>query len=186
MTQNTGHSLATHWTLDTHSGDTHSISLPPNSQGDQPTLQKGHYGQPQLDFRAGLLGNGAQPHIHGDLLQVLDPEQMPREGTFRERVAAMSKVPLVEKLYCYAHGQHCHALDPSDVEFSGLPCEENSRCNTKRRYMEGRFGDLYGAWARRHGYLKNTAHHFRKNTEDPCWNTDFSLYFVVYTTPWLP
>ena len=126
-----------------------------------------------------------QPHIHGDLLQVLDPEQMPREGTFRERVAAMSKVPLVEKLYCYAHGQHCHALDPSDVEFSGLPCEENSRCNTKRRYMEGRFGDLYGAWARRHGYLK-TRLIILENTEDPCWNIDFSLYFVVYTTPWLP
>lgn len=37
-----------------------------------------------------------------------------------------------------------------DFDFSGLPCEENSRCNPKRRFLNGRFSNLYAVWAKRH------------------------------------
>ncbi len=108
----------------------------------------------------------ACPCVHGDLCQVVDQDQLPNEmESFHERATKIATIPLLSHQWCFAHNAYCGATEPCDVEFSGLPCEENSRCNVNRKFMAGRFGTLYGIWAARHRRLQ-TRLIILENTED--------------------
>lgn len=106
------------------------------------------------------------PHIHGDLCEQMASEDLPTRGSFKQRVAQVTSSRLRTTQFCYSHGEFCRTLKQSDIEFSGLPCEENSRCNTKRKFMEGRFSNLYAVWAHRHNTLQ-TPLIILENTPEP-------------------
>lgn len=108
------------------------------------------------------------PHIHGDLREHIPPEALPQTGTFRDRVEQVNAAPLLDKQYCYTHRCYCSSLKETDLEMSGLPCEENSRANTRRRFFEGRFSNLYAIWSRRQRKL-GTKLIILENTEET-WN----------------
>ena len=108
------------------------------------------------------------PHVHGDLVEHIPPEARPHRGTFRERVEQVNAAPLLDRQYCYTHRCYCTSLKETDLEMSGLPCEENSRANTRRRFFEGRFSNLYAIWAKRHRKL-GTKLIILENTEET-WN----------------
>lgn len=103
------------------------------------------------------------PHVYGDVLDLV-PDR-PKDGSFRERAQQIFTKPIVKKQHCYTHGDSCNAMRCSDIDMSGLPCEENSRQNFRRKYMEGRFGDLYITWAHRHRMLQ-TPLIILENTEE--------------------
>ena len=96
------------------------------------------------------------PHIHGDLVEQVQHDQVLNwgKGSFAETVEAVRGMPLKSHQYCFSHGEECFSARASDIEFSGLPCEENSRANFKRQYMEGRYRTVYAAWSQRHAVLK--------------------------------
>lgn len=97
------------------------------------------------------------PCVHGDFTLQVPSENLPSEGTFFDRVDAISSSPLVENQYCFTHGRDCPTRSQfagSDLDFSGLPCEENSRANTKRKFLSGRFANLYAIWGKRHKTMK--------------------------------
>ena len=109
------------------------------------------------------------PHIHGDMTQQIPGGLMPTEGTCIEKTEALRSVPLVQPQYCYTHGMECRTDGPDhmgDIDMSGLPCEENSRANVHRMFLNGRFKDLYATWARRHKHHK-TRLVILENTEVP-------------------
>ncbi len=70
----------------------------------------------------------------------------------------------------------------SDVEMAGLPCEENSRQNYQRKFMEGRFGNVYPVWAHRQKKQK-TSLIILENTEDLWFQ---SLAFFLITLDLIP
>ena len=41
-----------------------------------------------------------------------------------------------------------------DLDFSGLPCPDNSRCNPRRLFEEGFSGPVYAVWAQKHRRLR--------------------------------
>ena len=94
---------------------------------------------------------------------------MPEEGDFWSRVSEIENLPMKDHDWCYTHGCYCPAASPetaADVDFSGLPCEENSRCNINRQFLNGRFANVYAVWAKRHKKLK-TPLAILENTLDP-------------------
>ena len=91
--------------------------------------------------------------MHGDLLEQLSEEdrtELKQQSCFNDKIKKIQSMRLNEYQYCYSHGDYCKTTRADDIEFSGLPCEENSQANHNRKFMEGRFGDLYCTWAKRH------------------------------------
>jgi hypothetical protein len=123
------------------------------------------------------------PHVHGNLLQSVNDGDLPSEGDFKSRFDKISKLPLSKTMHCFTHGTECRVDTPDhagEVNFSGLPCEENSRCNAQRQFLNGRFANLYGCWARRHKVLR-TPLLILENTPDP----QYALVFF-YQLNWFP
>ena len=114
------------------------------------------------------------PHVHGDLCEVVDASQLlsTDQGTFKDHVEQSRSMTMKRHQFCFSHGMECETRRSGDVEFSGLPCEENSRCNAKRKFMEGRFKRLYSTWARRHTILE-TPLIVLENTEEPWIDSNF-------------
>ena len=52
--------------------------------------------------------------------------------------------------FCLTHGGHCSLMK----DMSGLPCEDNSRANCKRRFLHGNFGSVYLLWAKHHRAMR--------------------------------
>jgi len=97
------------------------------------------------------------PHVHGALLEQLSDEdrtKLKHQSCFKEKVKLVQSITLKDHQYCFSHGDYCKTTRGDDLEFSGLPCEENSQANHNRRFMEGRFGDPYCTWAKRHEILE--------------------------------
>jgi hypothetical protein len=114
------------------------------------------------------------PHVHGDLCEVVDASQLlsTDQGTFKDHVEQSRSMTMKRHQFCFSHGMECETRRSGDVEFSGLRCEENSRCNAKRKFMEGRFKRLYSTWARRHTILE-TPLIVLENTEEPWIDSNF-------------
>ena len=109
------------------------------------------------------------PHVHGDLCQSINSGILPQEGDFKHRNSQISELPLSRTQYCFTHGEHCRidaAEHAGEINFSGLPCEENSKANVNRKFLNGRFANLYSCWGRRHKVLR-TPLLILENTVDP-------------------
>ena len=48
------------------------------------------------------------------------------------------------------HSEACPVGSAVHLDFSGLPCPDNSRANRKRKFQEGDSGIVYITWAKRH------------------------------------
>ena len=95
------------------------------------------------------------PHVFGDMLKQVDFDPEAIAGrTFREKNAAIQNAPFVEQQYCFTHGMDCSCLVRSDLDFSGLPCQDNSRANFRRQFQEGRFNTCFMVWAKKHKALE--------------------------------
>ncbi|CAE7810994.1 unnamed protein product [Symbiodinium necroappetens] len=97
----------------------------------------------------------ALPHVHGDLTQQVPTGSLPASSLpFSEQQRVLQDLPLQGVQWCYTHSAMCSTRQRADVDFSGLPCQENSRANRLRQFFEGRFGPLYGTWAKSHKAAK--------------------------------
>ena len=123
-----------------------------------------------------------KPCLFGDMtLQVAHAR--PFKGTCLERFKAMEEVELAPSQWCYSHGQECPIntwRTCSDIDMSGLPCEENSRANVNRRFLDGRFSDLYALWAQRHRRLR-TPLVILENTPDAMWAFEVLCGYIWWT-----
>ena len=91
-----------------------------------------------------------EPCVFGDLLGLVASQELHSAGSFAERCAMADAAVLQGMQHCYTHGGLCSVLRPVHFDVSGLPCEDNSRANTKRKFQDGRFGGCYSAWCRHH------------------------------------
>ena len=97
----------------------------------------------------------ALPHVHGDLTQQVPTGSLPASSLpFSEQQRVLQHLPLQGVQWCYTHSAMCSTRQRADVDFSGLPCQDNSRANCRRQFLEGRFGPLYGTWAKSHKAAK--------------------------------
>ena len=106
-----------------------------------------------------------RPHIFGDLTQLVPAGCLPDEGTLGERRERIDSLPLQGVQWCYQHNCWCGCHKAGDLEFSGLPCQENSRANPKRRFLAGRFSNLYAVWSKHHRSVR-TPLIILENTEE--------------------
>ena len=65
--------------------------------------------------------------MHGDLSEQVNGVKDAPTGTLAEVAAEISNRKLVKSQFCFTHNEECKTRRKTDVEFSGLPCEENSR-----------------------------------------------------------
>ena len=94
------------------------------------------------------------PHIFGDIVEQVPRGSFDKSLPFADRRQQILDAPLATSQYCYAHGSRCSILQQSDVDMSGLPCQDNSRANFKRRFFEGPNGTCYAVWGKKHSELK--------------------------------
>ena len=116
------------------------------------------------------------PHVFGDMLEQVPKGTFHSGQTFCEKYAAAEKAWLQRSQFCYSHNQYC-AIPESDVDLSGLPCEDNSQCNINRLFFEGRNGPVYATYVKKHKRLR-TPLLIVENTPEPCqpdWRSDVFL-----------
>ena len=94
------------------------------------------------------------PCIFGDVLEQLPRGSIREVGTFFEKLDDVNRAHLQKVQYCFQHGQCCSAVRAVDVDVSGLPCQDNSRANIKRKLQDGRFVPVYMVWAKKHRHLR--------------------------------
>ena len=75
---------------------------------------------------------------------------LPQTATFEQQRAHADTAVLQGMQFCHSHRTLCSLLRPVDFDVSGLPCEDNSRANTKRKFQHGRFAGCYAAWCKYH------------------------------------
>ena len=120
-----------------------------------------------------------EPHVFGDLLGLVPSGSYSTEGDFATRQQAVDLADLSSSQFCRTHGGYCSVLKPVDFDCSGLPCEENSRANHKRKFMQGRFGDLYLVWAKYHRCMR-TPLLILENTPEPCKGVSICLSVCLF------
>lgn len=76
------------------------------------------------------------------------------DDDFATQAQSIDRAMMSTSQHCVTHGGHCTLLKPVDFDVSGLPCEENSRANCKRKYLQGRFGSLYLVWSKYHRTMR--------------------------------
>ena len=86
-------------------------------------------------------------------------------GCFTEKLTEVSRCFLQQVQYCHKHGRMCPTTSQVDLDVSGLPCQDNSRCNRKRKLEEGRYVPVYMVWAKKHKQMR-TALLILENTPD--------------------
>lgn len=74
--------------------------------------------------------------------------------SFEDNRAIIEQAHMHTHQYCFTHGEWCSLWDPVTIDFSGLPCEDNSRANRKRKFECGRFVPCYITWAKKHKALQ--------------------------------
>ena len=120
-----------------------------------------------------------EPHVFGDLLGLVPSGSYSTEGDFATRQQAVDLADLSSSQFCRTHGGYCSVLKPVDFDCSGLPCEENSRANHKRKFMQGRFGDLYLVWGKYHRCMR-TPLLILENTPEPCKGVSICLSVCLF------
>ena len=83
-----------------------------------------------------------EPHVFGDILEQVPKESIPESLDFFARRDVVQKLPLKKNQFCYSHGKNCQLPKAGevDIDVSGMPCQENSRINLNRLFMEGKNG----------------------------------------------
>ena len=105
------------------------------------------------------------PHSFGDIVGQIPNKNWAPGDSFLETAAAIRPQKLLEYQYCHVHGGACKSLESVDVDFSGLPCQHNSRANVARLKQDGPFADVYMTWAKKHTDLA-TPLVILENTQD--------------------
>ena len=73
--------------------------------------------------------------------------------TFAQKTVKINTAHLQKIQHCFTHNDTCELFSEdkdSDVDFSGLPCPDNSRANHNRQFEEGKTGPVYIVWAKKH------------------------------------
>ena len=119
-----------------------------------------------------VLGREASaPCMFGDmLLQIPDDVRAGLDACscFKERLNLIASRALRARQHCYSHNEKCPTMTPVDLDFSGLPCPDNSRGNPRRLYEEGSSGPIYAVWAQKHRRLR-TPLLILENVPDTRW-----------------
>ncbi|CAE7944053.1 unnamed protein product [Symbiodinium sp. KB8] len=93
------------------------------------------------------------PCIFGNILEQL-PETaaaaVSMEPDFTSKRRRVEGVTLCSHQRCFVHSEACPVGSAVHLDFSGLPCPDNSRANRKRKFQEGDSGIVYITWAKRH------------------------------------
>ena len=144
----------------------------------QATLDNHAWMQEWMDRRS------LEPHVFGDILEQVQKESIPERLDFFSRRDVVQTLPLKKKQFCYSHGQCCQLpkAGETDLDVSGLPCQENSRINVNRQFMEGKTGSVYLVWAKSNR-AKRTPLLILENTEEPLFQIHseyFSFSFHYY------
>ena len=71
-------------------------------------------------------------------------------GAFADKRRRLDGVTLNERQHCMTHNRDCPLNQFVHIDFSGLPCPDNSRANAKRKFEQGPSGILYLIWAKQH------------------------------------
>ena len=95
-----------------------------------------------------------QPHLFGSVTSQVPQISWSPEDPFLVKLQRIRAQDLLRHQFCYAHGAICNSFEPVDVDFSGLPCQENSRANSGRLFQDGRHSDIYVTWAKKHTVLQ--------------------------------
>ena len=91
-----------------------------------------------------------QPHVFDDVKAQL-PCSLDESASFKKRKIQCEQCGFKKKAFCHVHNKECSLEDPSDINISGLPCQDNSRANLKRKFfVKGQHGSVYLVWARKH------------------------------------
>ena len=107
------------------------------------------------------------PHVFSDVKGMVPEGSFNPDDDFATQAQSIDRAMMSTSQHCVTHGGHCTLLKPVDFDVSGLPCEENSRANCKRKYLQGRFGSLYLVWSKYHRTMR-TPLVILENTPESC------------------
>ena len=113
----------------------------------------------------------AKPCSFCDAMQQVPYGSIPEEGTFAQKLHAAKAAHLQGAQYCFEHGRMRPTCRPVQLDVSGLPCQDNSRANTKRKLQESDNNSIYIVWAKKHKQM-GTALLILENVPVTC-----ALYF---------
>ena len=89
--------------------------------------------------------------VFGDMLMQSSVDMETMVGkSFSEKIEAIRGAPFHTHQHCFAHGRQCSFWERVDLDCSGLPCQDNSKANAKRKFQEGRCAECYIVWAEKH------------------------------------
>ena len=108
----------------------------------------------------------AAPHVFSDLLEMVPKGSFQQGPDFEQRRESIDRAGISSSQFCVTHGGWCALLKPVDFDLSGLPCEENPQANHKRKFLHGRFGDVYLVWCKYHRSMRTPLVGL-ENTPDP-------------------
>ena len=108
-----------------------------------------------------------EPHVFGDIMEQL-PHGSVTDGTFHSKLRSVNNSHFQGLQFCFTHGHSCCTLEHVDLDISGLPCQDNSKANKKRKFEEGKFVPAYMVWAKKHKLL-GTPLIILENTPDSLW-----------------
>ena len=123
-----------------------------------------------------------EPHVFGDILEQVPKESIPESLDFFARRDVVQKLPLKKNQFCYSHGKNCQLPKAGevDIDVSGMPCQENSRINLNRLFMEGKTGSVYLVWAKSHR-RKKTPLLVLENTPESLFQFHSKYFFLQFS-----
>ena len=123
-----------------------------------------------------------EPHVFGDILEQVPKESIPESLDFFARRDVVQKLPLKKNQFCYSHGKNCQLPKAGevDIDVSGMPCQENSRINLNRLFMEGKTGSVYLVWAKSHRRKKKLHFLSSRILRNLCFNFIRSIFPAVF------
>ena len=71
-------------------------------------------------------------------------------GDFQAKRRRLTTEKLVRTQQCMTHAAACRCDRAVHIDFSGLPCPDNSKANRNRLFEEGASGKIYITWAAVH------------------------------------
>ena len=95
-----------------------------------------------------------KPHVFSDVLAQVPPGSYDPNASLEDRTRDICEADLCQRQFCHTHGTLCPTLTPVDIDVSGLPCQDNSPCNGKRKFQFGPRFNVYVVWAKKHRRLR--------------------------------
>ncbi|CAJ1382695.1 unnamed protein product, partial [Effrenium voratum] len=87
-------------------------------------------------------------------MEQLVPGTIQSTDDLETKASKVNNAWIQQSQFCFSHGQMCETLRPVDVDMSGMPCQDNSRANHKRKFERGERFDTYLVWAKKHRVMK--------------------------------